>query len=46
MVGTVTMKVEWTNHTGIVVADMERVLAFYRDLLGLREERNATRHTP
>ena len=35
-----TMKVEWMNHTGIVVADMERALAFYRDLLGLQEERN------
>ena len=34
------MKVEWMNHTGFVVADMERSLAFYRDLLGLMEERN------
>ncbi len=34
------MKVEWMNHTGFVVSDMERSLAFYRDLLGLREERN------
>ncbi|MEE9199786.1 MAG: VOC family protein [Dehalococcoidia bacterium] len=34
------MKLEWMNHTGFVVSDMERSLAFYRDLLGLREERN------
>ena len=34
------MEVEWMNHTGFVVGDMERSLAFYRDLLGLREERN------
>ena len=34
------MKVEWMNHTGFVVSDMERSLAFYRDLLGLKEERN------
>ena len=34
------MKVEWMNHTGFVVSDMERSLAFYRDLLGLEEERN------
>ena len=34
------MKVEWFNHTGIVVKDMERSLAFYKDLLGLQEERN------
>ena len=35
------MKVNWMNHTGFVVSDMERSLAFYRDLLGLQEERNA-----
>lgn len=35
------MKVQWMNHTGFVVSDMERSLAFYRDVLGLREERNA-----
>ena len=34
------MKVEWMNHTGFVVSDMERSLVFYRDLLGLTEERN------
>jgi catechol 2,3-dioxygenase-like lactoylglutathione lyase family enzyme len=34
------VKVEWLNHTGFVVSDMERSLAFYRDLLGLEEERN------
>ncbi len=34
------MKVEWMNHTGFVVSDMERALAFYRDLLGLNEERD------
>ena len=34
------MKVEWMNHTGFVVSDMERAVAFYRDLLGLTEERN------
>ena len=35
------MKVDWMYHTGFVVSDMERSLAFYRDLLGLQEERNA-----
>ena len=29
------------NHTSFVVRDMERALAFYRDTLGFREERNA-----
>ena len=33
-------KVEWMNHTGFVVADMDRALGFYRDMLGLTEERN------
>ncbi len=28
------------NHTGFVVSDMERSISFYRDLLGLQEERN------
>ena len=28
------MKVEWMNHTGFVVSNMDRSLAFYRDLLG------------
>ena len=32
--------VEWINHTGLVVSDMERSLAFYRDVLGLVEERS------
>ena len=36
------MKLEWMNHTGFVVRDMDRSLAFYRDLLGLKEERNVT----
>lgn len=35
------MKLDWMYHTGFVVSDMERSLAFYRDLLGLEEERNA-----
>ena len=34
------MIVEWINHTGLVVSDMERSLAFYRDVLGLVEERS------
>ena len=34
------MEVEWMNHTGFVVSDMERSLEFYQDLLGLKEERN------
>ena len=34
------MEVEWMNHTGFVVRDMERSRAFYRDLLGLTEERD------
>ena len=33
------MKAKWMNHSGFVVSDMERSLAFYRDLLGLQEER-------
>ena len=37
------MKLEWMNHTGFVVSDMERALAFYRDLLGMKEERNGVR---
>ena len=28
------------DHTGYVVEDMDRSLAFYRDLLGLRVERD------
>ena len=35
------MKVRWMYHTGFVVSDMEQSLAFYRDMLGLEEERNA-----
>jgi catechol 2,3-dioxygenase-like lactoylglutathione lyase family enzyme len=34
---------EWLNHTGFVVSDQERSLAFYRDMLGLKEEMNAIR---
>ena len=34
------MKVEWMNHTGFVVSNMDRSLAFYRDLLGLEIERD------
>ena len=34
------MEVEWMNHTGFVVSDMERSLEFYQDLLGLKQERN------
>jgi catechol 2,3-dioxygenase-like lactoylglutathione lyase family enzyme len=34
------MKIQWMNHTGFVVKDMDRSLAFYRDLLGLRVERD------
>ena len=34
------MEVEWMNHTGFVVSDMERSLEFYQELLGLRQERN------
>ena len=34
------MEVEWMNHTGFVVSDMERSRGFYRDLLGLTEERD------
>ena len=33
------MKVEWMNHTGFVVSDMGRALGFYRDVLGLRVQR-------
>ena len=34
------MNVEWMNHTGFVVSDMELSLAFYRDQLGLAIERD------
>lgn len=34
------MKVEWMNHTGFVVNDLNRSLEFYRDLLGLEVERD------
>ena len=34
------MNVEWMNHTGFVVSDMERSLIFYRDQLGLEIERD------
>ena len=34
------MEVEWMNHTGFVVSNMERSLEFYEDLLGLKQERN------
>ncbi len=34
------MEVQWMNHTGFVVSDMERSLAFYRDMLGLSIERD------
>ena len=34
------MEIEWFNHTGFVVSDMERSRAFYRDFLGLKEERD------
>ena len=37
------MKLEWMNHTGFVVRDMERSLAFYRDLLGLKVEMDGIR---
>ena len=36
------MNVEWMNHTGFVVSNMERSLAFYRDQLGLEIERDQT----
>ena len=34
------MNVEWMNHTGFVVSNMERSVAFYRDQLGLEIERD------
>lgn len=37
------MKISWMNHTGFVVSDTERSLAFYRGLLGFEEERNQPR---
>ena len=36
------MQVNWMNHTGFVVSDMESALGFYRDLLGLEVQRDAT----
>ena len=40
------MKVEWFNHTGIVVQDMEKMLEFYKGVLGLEEERNRVLEGP
>ena len=37
------MKLEWMNHTGFVVSDMEQSLAFYRDMLGLKVETDGVR---
>ena len=34
------MKVEWMNHTGLSVSNMDRSLEFYRDTLGLEIERD------
>ena len=34
------MNVEWMNHTGFVVSNMERSVAFYRDQLGLEIDRD------
>ena len=34
------MNVEWMNHTGFVVNNMDRSVAFYRDQLGLEIERD------
>ena len=39
--GGVRMKVEWMNHTGLSVSDMDRSLEFYRDMLGLEIERDS-----
>ena len=35
------MKVEWMNHTGLSVSNMDRSLEFYRDTLGLEIERDS-----
>lgn len=35
------MKLEWLYHTGFIVRDMDKTLAFYRDLLGMTVERDA-----
>ena len=37
------MKLEWMNHTGFEVSDMERSLTLYRDLLGLKVETDGVR---
>jgi catechol 2,3-dioxygenase-like lactoylglutathione lyase family enzyme len=34
------MRLKWLYHTGFVVSDMERSLAFYRGLLGMKVERS------
>ena len=39
--GGVRMKVEWMNHTGLSVSNMDRSLEFYRDTLGLEIERDS-----
>ena len=38
------MSVRTVRHAGIVVSDLERSLAFYRDLLGLRVEVDQVEH--
>ena len=34
------MQVEWMNHTGFIVSNMDESLKFYTNVLGLTEERN------
>lgn len=34
------MQVEWMNHTGFIVSNMDQSLKFYTNVLGLIEERN------
>lgn len=36
------MRIQALYHTGFIVSDLERSLAFYRDLLGMRVERPPT----
>lgn len=40
------MPLQWMNHTGFVVSDMERSLAFYRDTLGLEVQRDIVAEGP
>ena len=35
------MTVEWMNHTGLPVANMEKALSFYKEFFGLSVDRDS-----